>query len=165
MEQYFGKDNEVTYYKNEIKKTCKIQAPIWLLLDFTGMKILCKVVKRFLLISGLSPADTGQVACTQHWLEDCTLSVPGPGDDAYDPEEVTLARPQEVGMMEMHRAMDLLALVNRTPSLFWLAEFHHLPMHSPPLALELASSPGLSEPGCPTGYLIALPQHGPGGDS
>lgn len=117
MEQYFGKDNEVTYYKNEIKKTCKIQAPIWLLLDFTGMKILCKVVKRFLLISGLSPADTGQVACTQDWLEDCTLSVPGPGDDAYDPEEVTLARPQEVGLMEMHRAMDLLVLVNRTPLL------------------------------------------------
>lgn len=129
------------------------------------MKLLCKVVKRFLLISGLSPADTGQAACARHWLEDCTLSVPGPGDDACDPEAVTLARPQEVGMMEMHRAMDLLALVNRTPSLFWLAEFHHLPMHSPPPAMELASSPGLSEPGSPTGYLIALPQHGPGGDS
>ena len=81
------------------------------------MKLLCKVVKHFLLVSGLSPADTGQAACTRHWLEDCTLSVPGPGDDACDPEEVTLARPQEVGMMEMHRAMDLLVLVNRTPLL------------------------------------------------
>lgn len=67
--------------------------------------------------------------------------------------------------MKMHRAMDSLALVNRTPSLFWLAEFHHSPMDLSPPALELAPSPGLGEPGCPTGYLIALPQHGPGGDS
>lgn len=133
------------------------------MLEFTGMKLLCKVVKRFLLISGLSPTDTGQPA--RHCLEDCTLSVPGPGDDVCEPEEMTLARPQEVGMMEMHREMDSLALVNRTPSLFWLAEFHHSPMHLPPPALELASSPGLGEPACPTGYLIALPQHGPGGDS
>ena len=37
------------------------------MLEFTGMKLLCKVVKHFLLISGLSPADTGQPAGGTVW--------------------------------------------------------------------------------------------------
>ena len=88
-------------------------------------------------------------------MEDHTLSVPGLGDGVCDPEEVTLARHQEVGVTELHRQWTRWHWsAGLPPSSSWQYPLFSYPLATP--CLGAAPPPGLGRPICPEGECRSL---------